>query len=406
MSGANPMEAARSAQDKTASSTDTYLTHDAPMKGYSQVYNNVTLCPDVSDSAFRTYCILKTHDHGNGVFPGLHRLACLQGVTRRTIQHNIDQLKGCGLIVVTRRGLGRTNEYVMADATRVKVAAGRPVTPEIADVKSTSHQPDSGELSGNTLHIRSGSGVHIHSETDVTSNVNSVSPKEDVRIKKTEIEENKEGSTPLPPTDPSTEAPGGALAGSPDEKNFRETTAFVSESIGVTLAAPQLKALRGVARRRAVSMDVFCEALCGAAEEVCLQQGRNHPIHDVWRYYLTILDRLLSEEQDAPQASSTPATAPPAGATPEEPSAPPANDWEALCAAMRHTVTADYYAMWFARTGVIGTDPDGTHVVEVPDEGHRRWLAERLAARLAREALMIGIEAPFRFVVAPEGTPV
>jgi len=193
----NPIQAARVAQDhdNPTETADTVVNNDDPIKGYTLVFDNVILCAALSDSAFRTYAILKTHDHGNGVFPGMHRLACLQGVSRRTIQANMDEIKKLGLVIPRRRGLGRTNEYDIVDARACQLPAPRPITDRKTDVQQVAHQL----LMGNILHIKKGNGLHIHGEPDCTSNVKPVSHQAVQPFKHTAMEAAEDGMHASPP---------------------------------------------------------------------------------------------------------------------------------------------------------------------------------------------------------------
>lgn len=204
----NNIEGARAAQD-AALEQDTYTTNDTPLKGYSQVFDAVTFCPALSDSAYRTYMILKTHDHGHGVFPGIARLAKYQGLSRRTIQSNMEEIKALGLVTVKRRGFGRTNIYTMAFAPALSLAPARPVDDASEDAEPTPEQEKC-----NLLHIkRSATDDTSRSATDDTQDVQPVAHKALRSSKQTKSEAKGTGADappaacaapPSPPTEKTT----------------------------------------------------------------------------------------------------------------------------------------------------------------------------------------------------------
>jgi hypothetical protein len=80
--------------------------------GFTQIPNFILEKPDLSLGAKVTYAMfLRYAWHNDFVYPGLDRLAQALGVTPGRISQFTKELSGCGLIEITRRGLGKTNLY-------------------------------------------------------------------------------------------------------------------------------------------------------------------------------------------------------------------------------------------------------------------------------------------------------
>ena len=75
----------------------------------------------ISISARLLYCVLLDFAWNNGFcFPGQEKLGERMGLGRQQVNRLINELKGAGLVGVKRRGLGKTNLYVLyAKARRV-----------------------------------------------------------------------------------------------------------------------------------------------------------------------------------------------------------------------------------------------------------------------------------------------
>lgn len=86
--------------------------------GFIQVPIAVYHSTELSDGAFKTYCMLKKHHNFEdplGTFPSINRIAQLRNKTTRTIHKHIDELKSLGFIKVISGGLGRSNRYFFKD---------------------------------------------------------------------------------------------------------------------------------------------------------------------------------------------------------------------------------------------------------------------------------------------------
>lgn len=86
--------------------------------GFIQVPIAVYHSADLSDGAYRTYCMIKKHHNFQdplGTFPSINRIAQLRNKTARTIHTHIDELKSLGFIKVISGGLGKSNRYLFED---------------------------------------------------------------------------------------------------------------------------------------------------------------------------------------------------------------------------------------------------------------------------------------------------
>lgn len=86
--------------------------------GFIQIPIAVYHSAELSDGAFKTYCMLKKHHNFQdplGTFPSINRIAQLRNKTTRTIHKHIDELKSLGFIKVISGGQGRSNRYFFED---------------------------------------------------------------------------------------------------------------------------------------------------------------------------------------------------------------------------------------------------------------------------------------------------
>ena len=86
--------------------------------GFIQVPIAVYHSAELSDGAFKTYCILKKHHNFEdplGTFPSINRIAQLRNKTMRTIHKHVKELKRHGFITVMSGGKGKSNRYIFKD---------------------------------------------------------------------------------------------------------------------------------------------------------------------------------------------------------------------------------------------------------------------------------------------------
>lgn len=83
-------------------------------QGFTQIPNGVLRRSDLQPGAKLTYMVLLSYawqkDHA---YPGQDRLATDMGVSERSVITYLKQLSASGLITIHRRGLGKTNIYVL-----------------------------------------------------------------------------------------------------------------------------------------------------------------------------------------------------------------------------------------------------------------------------------------------------
>lgn len=84
-------------------------------KGYTLIPNYILHTSRISGRAKLVYAALLSHAWGNkdSSFPGQERLAEQCGSSPRSIWSAIKELEKAGFITVIRRGLGKTNLYVL-----------------------------------------------------------------------------------------------------------------------------------------------------------------------------------------------------------------------------------------------------------------------------------------------------
>ena len=86
--------------------------------GFIQVPIAVYHSTELSDGAFKTYCMLKKHHNFEdplGTFPSINRIAQLRNKTARTIHKHVKELKRHGFITVMSGGKGKSNRYIFKD---------------------------------------------------------------------------------------------------------------------------------------------------------------------------------------------------------------------------------------------------------------------------------------------------
>lgn len=128
--------------------------------GFTQIPNGVLRRSDLQPGAKLTYMVLLSYawqkDHA---YPGQDRLASDMGVSERSVITYLKQLQESGLITIRRRGLGKTNVYILhrmsgsenlADQRSEKSAPPdlkEPTAPEVQDLrgKNTQEKKTQGE---------------------------------------------------------------------------------------------------------------------------------------------------------------------------------------------------------------------------------------------------------------------
>lgn len=112
MSGRNLQPIANLLRDKRDVVLDT--TNPAIQYGFTQVPNFILENPDLSDGAKVTYALfLRYAWDDEGAFPGQETMASHLGCHRATVARHISDLKKVGYLEVVRRGLGKTNLYIL-----------------------------------------------------------------------------------------------------------------------------------------------------------------------------------------------------------------------------------------------------------------------------------------------------
>lgn len=93
--------------------------------GFTQLPNVVLRNPALSVGAKIVYAMFLSYSWGNDrCFPGQDKLAEDIGVTRVRVTQLIGELEAAGLIIITRRGQGKTNIYELD----VRVEPKRPTS--------------------------------------------------------------------------------------------------------------------------------------------------------------------------------------------------------------------------------------------------------------------------------------
>jgi hypothetical protein len=83
-------------------------------RGFTQIPNHVLEDARLSFGARITYAMLLRYAwHHNFCFPGQDTLAKDMGTTDRQIRNLLTELKALGYLEIKRRGLGKTNVYIL-----------------------------------------------------------------------------------------------------------------------------------------------------------------------------------------------------------------------------------------------------------------------------------------------------
>ena len=95
------------------------IENEALRKGFTMIPNYILRDPTISAGAKLTYTLLLSYAWQEGsCFPGQKRLAGNLGVKERMVRYHLTKLKKRGLIEVKRRGLGKTNVYIIKDVRK------------------------------------------------------------------------------------------------------------------------------------------------------------------------------------------------------------------------------------------------------------------------------------------------
>lgn len=82
--------------------------------GFTQIPNVVLRNPNISIGAKVAYGVLLSYAwQDKSCFPGQERMARDMGSGVRSVRRYLEELQADGIVVVTQRGLGRTNLYTL-----------------------------------------------------------------------------------------------------------------------------------------------------------------------------------------------------------------------------------------------------------------------------------------------------
>ncbi len=91
-----------------------YIEDETLRSGFTQIPNAILRRPDLSTGAKLTYMVLLSYAwQKDSCFPGQDTLAQDMGVSNRSIITYLKQLEEAGLLMIKRRGLGKTNLYFL-----------------------------------------------------------------------------------------------------------------------------------------------------------------------------------------------------------------------------------------------------------------------------------------------------
>ncbi len=91
------------------------VEEDGLRHGFTMVPNVILKAPGLSHGAKLCYAMLLSYAwQGDKCFPGQETLSSDLGVERKAVIRYLKELKDKGLVRVTRRGMGKTNVYVIA----------------------------------------------------------------------------------------------------------------------------------------------------------------------------------------------------------------------------------------------------------------------------------------------------
>lgn len=100
------------------------LATDDPVArdGFTQVPNFILRNPDLSAGAKVVYAMFLSYAwHNESCFPGQERLAQDIGMSRSRVSEFISELNRAGLVNIQRRGLGKTNIYLVHFSVKASV---------------------------------------------------------------------------------------------------------------------------------------------------------------------------------------------------------------------------------------------------------------------------------------------
>lgn len=117
---------------------DVIIVEDETLRaGFTQIPNAILRRPDVSAGAKLTYMALLSYAWQQGsCFPGQDRLAEDTGAGKRSVVRYLQELQVAGLLVVKRRGLGRTNIYTLPKLS----GTSRSANLALQEMPKTTHQ--------------------------------------------------------------------------------------------------------------------------------------------------------------------------------------------------------------------------------------------------------------------------
>ena len=90
--------------------------------GFTQVPNFILKNSELSSNAKVAYSLLLSYAWNNDrVFPGQERMAQDMGMAQQSVSRAILELQKMGYLEIQRRGLGKTNVYVLHHTVKQKV---------------------------------------------------------------------------------------------------------------------------------------------------------------------------------------------------------------------------------------------------------------------------------------------
>ena len=100
------------------------VVNEALKHGFTQIPRYILRDKHLSFGARLTYAVLLSYAwQDESCFPGQERMAKDLGVTRKSINDYLNELKRCNYISWERRGLGKTNIYYILDYKPLKFEA-------------------------------------------------------------------------------------------------------------------------------------------------------------------------------------------------------------------------------------------------------------------------------------------
>ena len=96
--------------------SDIFIENPAIRRGFTQIPNHILSMRELSANAKLVYMMLLSYAWKDGsCFPGQERMAYDLGVHLNTIGRALQELQSHGLIEIQRRGLQKTNRYIIRD---------------------------------------------------------------------------------------------------------------------------------------------------------------------------------------------------------------------------------------------------------------------------------------------------